>query len=511
MKALVTRVLTVLIYLFFTSAPLYALTSPQQTFYPLDSYDSAGDYYPDEKWHWLVHPENEGWSLQKLQEAEQYAKKIGSATVMAIHRGVVVFTYGDYTVRYRLHSVRKSLMSVIYGVFVGSGVIDLDKTLLELGIDDKPPLYEYEKQATVRNLLMSMSGVYHPAAYETLAMIDERPDRGSYAPGEHWYYNNWDFNTLVTIFNQETGGDFFKAFALYLAEPLQMEQFRPEDTKYYYEEEKSLHPAYLFEMSAVDLARIGLLYLREGLWHGEQIVPASWVAASTSAQHQWDNEPEWGYGYLWRAVADGFYAAGVGGQRIIVAPKYDLVLVHQVDTRAGDRVKSEEVWDLYDKIVAAMPAQQNSGGGGSSVSDPTIPPTPTNPRSQEPPFIDEATQVFTLNIVSPDVAGIRIVSQPAGIDCGTDCSGQFPANTQVSFNFSLPDGVRFNGWLGECAGASAVMVSDNSKCMPIFLNAAGEPLHGNAREIPTLSEWILILTGLILLGLSNIRLASARR
>ncbi|GAJ08662.1 unnamed protein product, partial [marine sediment metagenome] len=51
-------------------------------------------------------------------------------------------------------------------------MIDLDKNLDELGIDDIPPgLTSIEKQATVRDLLMSRSGVYHEAAAEAQVMI----------------------------------------------------------------------------------------------------------------------------------------------------------------------------------------------------------------------------------------------------------------------------------------------------------------------------------------------------
>lgn len=333
-----------------------------QPFDTLRSYSPEKSYYPDDKWYRLADPALAGWSTQRLDEAARYAEEIHSDAVLAVHNGVVIFAYGDCTKRYKLHSVRKSLMNVMYGIFVQKGRVDVQSTLSELGIDDIERLSEDEKRATIRDLLMSMSGVYHPAAYETGGMIEKRPVRGTRAPGEFWYYNNWDFNTLVTIINRETEQDFFEAFQRYLAEPLQMEHFRIEDTEYRYERDKSMHPAYLFKMSAVDLARVGLLYLRDGTWKGQQIVDKTWVADSTSAQHPWKpEEPDKGYGYLWKAVEDGFYAAGVGGQRIIVAPKYDLVVVHQVDTRGKKRVKSKKIWNLYDKIVAARPRGGRDG------------------------------------------------------------------------------------------------------------------------------------------------------
>ena len=77
----------------------------------------------------------------------------------------------------------------------------MSSTLAELGIDDnEPSLTDVEKRATVRDLLTARSGVYHPALYETPGMAAMRPLRGSHLPGTHWYYNNWDFNALGTIY-----------------------------------------------------------------------------------------------------------------------------------------------------------------------------------------------------------------------------------------------------------------------------------------------------------------------
>src|SRR5215207_10720892 len=53
--------------------------------------------------------------------------------------------------------------------------------------------------------------IYHGAAYETFDMARARPPRGSHAPGEFWYYNNWDFNALGTIYTRLTGEDIFEA------------------------------------------------------------------------------------------------------------------------------------------------------------------------------------------------------------------------------------------------------------------------------------------------------------
>ena len=75
----------------------------------------------------------------------------------------------------------------------------------ELKINDSPDqLSAQEQSATVRMLIQSRSGVYHSYVGGSPGMKKGQSKRNSYKPGSHWYYNNWDFNTLGTIFEQET-------------------------------------------------------------------------------------------------------------------------------------------------------------------------------------------------------------------------------------------------------------------------------------------------------------------
>jgi len=115
-----------------------------------------------------VAPEEVGYSSQKLDEARQFAEQSGYAAMMVLHDGKVFFSWGDVTRNFRCHSIRKPFLGALYGIHVALGNIDLDATLEELDIEDIPPaLTVDEKQATVRDLLKSRSGVYHEAAAET--------------------------------------------------------------------------------------------------------------------------------------------------------------------------------------------------------------------------------------------------------------------------------------------------------------------------------------------------------
>lgn len=178
-----------------------------------------------------VIPEEIGWSSAKLEEAKNYAEQIGSAAVMALYDGKVFLSFGNISQKYLIHSIRKLFLCALYGIYVKRGLIDLDENLDELGIDDIPPyLTSIEKQATVRDLLMSRSGVYHEAAAEV--MINTRPERGSHTPGTFFYYNNWDFNVLGTIFEEQTGKKIFEAFKEEIADPIGMQDFLLSDCRY---------------------------------------------------------------------------------------------------------------------------------------------------------------------------------------------------------------------------------------------------------------------------------------
>ena len=126
----------------------------------------VADRFPETDWE-QVDPVAAGWSADKLKEAQTWSHQIGSTAVIVVHHGGVVAQWGDAAAKTPLASVRKSLLSALYGDAVERGDINLKQTLAELGINDnEPSLSAEEKRATVRDLLECRSGVYHPALYE---------------------------------------------------------------------------------------------------------------------------------------------------------------------------------------------------------------------------------------------------------------------------------------------------------------------------------------------------------
>ncbi len=311
--------------------------------------------FPGETWLKYVNPEEAGFSLEKLAKAKEFSEKIGSAAVLVIYDGVVLTSWGDVDRRYMCHSIRKSFMSALYGIYVDKGKINLDKNLADLGITENGRLTEKEKKARISFLLKARSGVYIPAAYETTRMKLRRPKKGSFAPGTYWYYNNWDFNVLGTIFEQETGEKIFEGFKDKIADPLQMEDYRIIDGYYHYEKENSIYPAYPFKMSARDMARFGLLYLRKGKWGNQQIIPKHWIDESTRSYSKTYNSLWDGYGYLWWInSSNGIYAArGNGENTIEIVPTEKIVFVHRANTYEGKNNSPTQVSLLLSSILDA--------------------------------------------------------------------------------------------------------------------------------------------------------------
>jgi ankyrin repeat protein len=324
--------------------------------------------YPGEHWEKVSSPEAVGWSSEKLQAALEYADSIGSAVVMVVVDGLVLAEWGETARRFRAHSMRKSLVSALIGIYVGTGDINIDATLEDLGIENGTPLTSSEKQATVRNLLQGRSGVYVPALY--LGGSLDLPPRGSREPGTYFHYANFDFNTLGTIFEQETGKKLFEEFKLSIADPIQMEDFRVEDGIYWYGNHDDYVNtrlfAYPFRITARDLARFGLLFLREGRWQGQQIIPAEWISQVFTPYS--DFAEMTGYGFTnwkihlkgktlpngYKLPGEAYWASGVNVHRVYVAPFADLVFVHRINSDIPlRRPSAEQVDRLFGLILDA--------------------------------------------------------------------------------------------------------------------------------------------------------------
>ena len=311
-------------------------------------------HWPEDSWTYVSSSNISelDWSSSELEKAKALSREIGSMGWMLIENGLIIENFGDVTRKFIVQSVRKSFLSALYGIHVESGQIKLQSTLAELNIDDFPnPLSANEKKATIQDLLSSRSGVYHLAASSPEHMVKYLPEREAYAPGEYWYYNNWDFNALGTIYMDLTEEDIFESFQQRVVIPLGMQDFSVEDC-IYITDSTSIHSAYHFSMSLRDIARFGLLYLRNGSWKDKQIITENWLEESTRPHTL--NKRE-GYGYMWwiEPKLNSFSARGGSGQLILIIPERDIVFVHSVDRHSPLAADWKDIERLLRVILGA--------------------------------------------------------------------------------------------------------------------------------------------------------------
>jgi len=177
-------------------------------------------------------------------------------------------------------------------------------------------------------------------------------------PGTKFVYNGGGTVLLGKILRTITGKRIDKWAEEKLFEPLGI-------TDYYWKEtpDGEIDTEGGLYLKAEDLAKIGVLFLNKGKWNGKQIVSDSWVATSTSPLLK-NVKPQWrdvtGYGYQWwipEYTDDGrvgIYAAnGYGGQYLMIAPEYNLIIVFN-----GWNINSEPEKSTYrvlrDRIIPTL-------------------------------------------------------------------------------------------------------------------------------------------------------------
>lgn len=299
--------------------------------------------FPARDWAKITTPEDYGFSSTVKEKVDTMLDGLSTTSFMAVAGGKTLYTYGDVSEVSYLASTRKSILSMLFGKAVADGKIDLDLTMADLDIDEDHGLLPIEKTATLRDLLISSSGVYHQPGSPG-SNTKNIPERGSKKPGDYFHYNNWDFNVLGAAFEKLTGRSVFKAFEEDFAGPMGLQDFDPSRQRMMGYEGASRYLAYHFFLSGRDMARLGLSMVRNGRWGDEQIIPADWVAESTRIRVPAEkmNESEKsrvaGYSYLWWIPVvtkdtpeweGAFVAAGHFGQFILGMPALDMVFVNR--------------------------------------------------------------------------------------------------------------------------------------------------------------------------------------
>lgn len=248
-------------------------------------------------------------------------------------------------------SASKSITSILFGLAVDQGLI----MTLDEGVFDSFPQYaslatDGKEAITLRHLLSMTAGLaWDEGSY---SYDDQRNDLNQMlfssdparyllekplvsAPGEEFLYNSGITNLLGFVVQQKTGEPLVEFAGENLFQPLGITEY--EWQGYPMDPESAVASSLLF-LKPRDMARIGQLFLQEGVWNGQQIISADWVRESTSevvalSKQLTPTFRETGYGYQWwrgqfsNGETDVFFAAGWGGQFIFIVPQFNMVVV----------------------------------------------------------------------------------------------------------------------------------------------------------------------------------------
>jgi CubicO group peptidase (beta-lactamase class C family) len=348
------------------AAPLPAYTAPP----------AQAQVWPTDGWRTSA-PEEQGMDSEQLAALFDViaARRAEIHSVLVVRNGALVAeAYAPpYTAEteHRLYSCTKSVTSALVGIAVGEGYIEgVDQPALGFFPDRTFDNIDEVKQAmTLEDLLTMRSGLDWPdenmsltydlaVSRDWIGFVLNRPMAA--APGTEFVYNNGVSHVLSAIVQAATGSSTLAFAQEQLFEPLGIVDHYTWET----DPEGIANGGWGLFMVPRDMAKFGYLYLNEGEWDGEQIVPAEWVAASTrehvaSGHHG-------GYGYQWWIFPDdGFYAAiGLEGQYILVAPSLSLVAVFTSGLQGAESDLPRLLFEEY-VIPAAestTPLPENPGG-----------------------------------------------------------------------------------------------------------------------------------------------------
>lgn len=311
--------------------------------------------------------------LDKVLTDEQLAGVRSVLVLVAGRTAYENYPQSDAESHHHVMSVTKSVLSALIGIAIEQGKISgVDATLAEL-LPKYAPMMTEEQAAVTLEQLLTMTGGFGDQAtggQESEDWVGRIISRGGIKPGQ-WVYSNDGPHLLSAILTAATGLSALQYARSVLFGPLGIVS-EPADEPVAGPGDLALADpgfgwardpqgvstgAYGLRLRAWDLAKIGLLYLEGGRWDGQQVVPASWIKQSTRELEKTDFGG--GYGYLWWADSPpererAFAALGSGGQRIVVLPERDIVVVVQVDATQVLGVSESEAERAVDELIFAV-------------------------------------------------------------------------------------------------------------------------------------------------------------
>jgi Beta-lactamase class C and other penicillin binding proteins len=299
--------------------------------------------FPTTEWATAT-PADMNMEAAKLDQARDYSL-IGGGSGLIVRRGRVVYSWGDSAALYTVKSASKSIGGIALGLALDDDRLRLaDSAQMHLSTIGVPPQSNQATgwlgKITILQLATHTAGFAKPGGFVPL----------EFEPGTTWSYSDGGANWLADVITQVYGEDlnsllFSRVFSsIGITDDMLIWRDNSSRTD-------RLNGVKRREISSgidanVDaMARIGYLFLRDGVWDGERLLSESFVelvhtprpesAAATNADPQHDPTAPVNYGVLWwtntsgempGVPRDAYWAWGLGDNLIVVIPSLDLVI-----------------------------------------------------------------------------------------------------------------------------------------------------------------------------------------
>jgi hypothetical protein len=295
-----------------------------------------------------------------------------------------------------LYSLSKSFTSTAAGLAVAEKKLTLDDSVLSAFPEDAPASPSDSLKGMRLRDLLAMSTGHHADDVERGFSFggDEVLTKAflalpvAHKPGTHFWYNTPATYMASAMVQKATGQKVVDYLKTRLFDPLGISGQTWEESK-----QGVTLGGFGLKIKTEDIARFGQLYLKKGMWNGQRLLPAEWIAAATARQTSNGSSPtsdwEQGYGYqFWRCRHGLYRGDGAFGQYCIVMPEQDAVVAITSGTRDMGAIMNL-VWDhiLAGMKVGALPADAKSRAALTAklaaLAMPVQPGDATAPRAAE--------------------------------------------------------------------------------------------------------------------------------
>ncbi len=292
--------------------------------------------------------------------------------------------------REKLHvtaSVTKSVTSALVGIAIDRGFIrDVDEPMAAFFPQYADLIDEAKSRITLEHLLTLTSGLqwnevelwFRDPQFD-LVQLFVVPDPIAYIlskpavqePGTRWYYSGGDVTLLGEMIRKSSGLRMDAFAARYLMAPLGITDYEWDHLN-----PDIIHASGNLKLRPRDMAKFGQLFLDGGTWKNQRIISKAWTEKSTAPAvelpkdsllklvapeyRSWARNAGNRYGYLWwiktyctaSGCVDAYLADGWGGQRIIIFPTLNMVVVFT----GGNYATPEPVHEMVCEYI--LPAVQ---------------------------------------------------------------------------------------------------------------------------------------------------------